>query len=57
MIDDVIGLTEEPAPFSKAFGDVRGELERAVSGYRDAVVDGEYPGAEHSHVEDDLDLD
>ncbi|MDZ7702440.1 MAG: 3-methyl-2-oxobutanoate hydroxymethyltransferase [Halobacteriales archaeon] len=57
VIDDVIGLTEEPAPFSKAFGDVRGELERAVSGYRDAVVDGEYPGPEHAHVEDDLDLD
>ncbi len=57
VIDDVIGLSEDPAPFSKAFGDVRGEMERAVAGFRDAVRDGEYPGPEHSHVEDDLDLD
>lgn len=57
VIDDVIGLTEEPAPFSKRFGNVKGEIARAVAGYRDAVLDGEYPGPEHSHVADELDLD
>jgi 3-methyl-2-oxobutanoate hydroxymethyltransferase len=56
VIDDVIGLTADPAPFSKPFGDVRGEMERAVAAYRDAVVEGAYPGSDHSHVESDLDL-
>ena len=57
VIDDVLGLTERLAPFAKAFGDVRGEMERAVAAYRDAVRNGEFPGEEHSYVEEDLDLD
>ena len=57
VIDDVIGLSAEPAPFAERFGDVRGEMERAVAGFRDAVLAGEYPGEEHSHVEASLDLD
>lgn len=54
-VDEVIGLTEGVAPFSDSFGDVRGEMERAVEGYLDAVESGEFPAAEHSYVEEELD--
>lgn len=57
VIDDVIGLSTDAAPFAAAFGDVRGEIERAVAGFRDAVLAGDYPGEEHAHVEADLDLE
>jgi 3-methyl-2-oxobutanoate hydroxymethyltransferase len=56
-VDEVIGLTEGVAPFSKAFGDVRGEMERAIEGYVDEVESGDFPAAEHSHVAEDLDTD
>jgi 3-methyl-2-oxobutanoate hydroxymethyltransferase len=55
VVNDVVGLSESAAPFSKQFGDVRGEMERAVGAYRDAVESGEYPAEEHSHVADELD--
>ena len=54
VIDDVIGLSERTAPFSRTFGDVRAEMERAVDGYVDAVESGEFPGEEHSHVEPEI---
>lgn len=53
-VDEVIGLTEDTAPFSKQFGDVRGEMESAVADYLDAVEGGEFPAEEHSYVEDEL---
>jgi 3-methyl-2-oxobutanoate hydroxymethyltransferase len=56
-VDEVIGLSEGVAPFSKRFGDVRGEMERAIEGYVDGVESGEFPGEEHSHVAEDLDTD
>ncbi len=54
-VDEVVGLTEDTAPFSRQFGDVRGEMERAVEGYLDAVEAGEFPADEHSYVADELD--
>jgi 3-methyl-2-oxobutanoate hydroxymethyltransferase len=54
-VDEVIGLSESVAPFSKAFGDVRGEMENALADYVDAVESGEFPGEEHSHYETQLD--
>ncbi|QSG09542.1 3-methyl-2-oxobutanoate hydroxymethyltransferase [Halapricum desulfuricans] len=54
-VDEVIGLSESVAPFSKAFGDVRGEMRSAVEDYVDAVRSGAFPDDEHSHYEDDLD--
>lgn len=57
VIDDVIGLSERPAPFAKHWGDVRGEIERAVEGFRDEVHAGTYPGPEHTHVQNGLDLE
>jgi 3-methyl-2-oxobutanoate hydroxymethyltransferase len=55
VINDILGLSERTPPFSKQFGDVKGEMERAVGDYKDAVESGEFPADEHSHVEDDLD--
>jgi len=54
-VDEVIGLSEGAAPFSKQFGDVRGEMEAAVADYVAAVESGAFPAEEHSYVEDDLD--
>jgi len=53
-IDEVIGLSERVAPFSKRFGNVRAEMEAAVEGYVDAVESNEFPDEEHSYVEDEL---
>jgi len=54
-VDEVVGLTEGVAPFSKAFGDVREEMRSAIAAYADAVERGGFPAAEHSHDESDLD--
>ena len=55
VIDEVIGLSEGTAPFSKAFGDVRSEMREAIESYAGAVEDGEFPASEHSHYEEELD--
>ncbi|WP_049970148.1 3-methyl-2-oxobutanoate hydroxymethyltransferase [Haladaptatus cibarius] len=55
VITDAVGLGDWSPSFSKQFGDVRGEMERAVSAYRDEVESGEFPADEHSHVEENLD--
>jgi 3-methyl-2-oxobutanoate hydroxymethyltransferase len=55
VVDEVIGLSERTAPFSKRFGDVRGEMKDAIEAYADAVESGAFPADEHSYHEDDLD--
>jgi 3-methyl-2-oxobutanoate hydroxymethyltransferase len=55
VIDEVVGRSEGTAPFSKKWGDVRGEMQRAVAGYRDDVESEAFPAEEHSHYEADLD--
>jgi 3-methyl-2-oxobutanoate hydroxymethyltransferase len=55
VITDVIGLSDYVPPFAKTFGDVRSEMVSAVDAFKRAVEGGEFPGAEHSHVEDELD--
>jgi 3-methyl-2-oxobutanoate hydroxymethyltransferase len=57
VLTDVLGLSDRLPPFAEQFGDVAGEMERAVTAYRDAVEDGEFPGPEHAADVDDLDLD
>ncbi|NLV10383.1 3-methyl-2-oxobutanoate hydroxymethyltransferase [Halomicrobium sp. HM KBTZ05] len=54
-VDEVIGLSEDVAPFSKRFGNVREEMASAIEGYVDAVEDGTFPAEEHSYVEEELD--
>ncbi|WP_049997277.1 3-methyl-2-oxobutanoate hydroxymethyltransferase [Halococcus sediminicola] len=55
VANDVLGLGERIPPFAASFGDVRGEMERAISDYVGAVENDEFPADEHSHVEADLD--
>ena len=55
VVDEVIGLAEDTAPFSRSFGDVRGEMADAIEGYVGAVERGEFPAEEHSHYEDEID--
>ncbi|MFC6835391.1 3-methyl-2-oxobutanoate hydroxymethyltransferase [Halomarina ordinaria] len=55
VFHDAVGLSEWVPPFATRFGDVRGEMERAVDDYVTAVEDGTFPAPEHSHVEEDLD--
>jgi 3-methyl-2-oxobutanoate hydroxymethyltransferase len=57
VFTDAVGLTGQPPPFAEAFGDVRGEMADAVAAYREAITSGEFPGADHSYVEEGLDLD
>ena len=57
VVTDAVGLSPSIPPFAQNFGDVRGEMERAVAAYRDAVRSGEFPAEEHSHVVEDLDLE
>ncbi|MFW5937418.1 MAG: 3-methyl-2-oxobutanoate hydroxymethyltransferase [Halanaeroarchaeum sp.] len=54
VLTDVFGLSERSPPFSKQFGDVRTEMESAVTAYRDAVESGTFPADEHSHTESDV---
>ncbi|MHC3437054.1 3-methyl-2-oxobutanoate hydroxymethyltransferase [Natrialbaceae archaeon A-gly3] len=55
VFDDAVGLSEWTPSFSEQFGDVRGEMEKAVDDYVSAVESGEFPTEEHSHEESDLD--
>ncbi len=55
VVDEVVGRSEGTAPFSKSWGDVRGEMQRAVEGFAADVESGAFPGEEHSYYEDGLD--
>ena len=57
VVTDALGLSPSIPPFAERFGDVRGEMERAVAAYRDAVLSGEFPTEEHSRDAEDLDLE
>ncbi|MFC7223264.1 3-methyl-2-oxobutanoate hydroxymethyltransferase [Halalkalicoccus sp. GCM10025322] len=54
VITDVVGLGEWSPPFSRQFGDVRSEIERAVTAYREAVESGEFPAEEHAEVVEEI---
>ena len=55
VLNDVFGMSDRTPPFSEQFGDVKGEMEDAVEGYRKAVESGEFPAEEHSYDEDAID--
>ncbi len=55
VVNDVLGLGERLPPFAEAFGDVRSEMQSAMSSYVEAVSEGEFPAEKHSHVESELD--
>lgn len=55
VITDVLGLSDRLPPFAEAFGDVKSEMESALSEYKNAVENGEFPDEAHAHSDDDLD--
>ncbi|MFP8958796.1 3-methyl-2-oxobutanoate hydroxymethyltransferase [Natrialbaceae archaeon A-CW3] len=55
VFHDVVGLSEWSPSFSKQFGDVKAAMESAVDEYVSDVVDGTFPGDEHSYEQSDLD--
>jgi 3-methyl-2-oxobutanoate hydroxymethyltransferase len=57
VLHDAVGLSERAPPFARAFGDVSGEITDAVERYVAAVEDGGFPAPEHSHAEENLDVD
>lgn len=54
VVTDILGLSDRSPPFSEQFGDVRSEMETAISDYKAAVESEAFPAEEHSHVEDDV---
>ncbi|EMA41097.1 3-methyl-2-oxobutanoate hydroxymethyltransferase [Halococcus hamelinensis] len=55
VVNDVLGLSDRLPPFAEAFGDVKSEMDSALSAYVEAVETGAFPAEKHSHVEADLD--
>jgi len=50
VLHDLLGLSfGKPAKFVKQYADLRGEIERAVTEFREEVEGGAYPGPEHSY--------
>ena len=57
VFHDAVGLSDWVPPFAEEFGDVAGEMARAVGAYRDAVREGEFPTDDHAAAADDLEFD
>ncbi|AGB16369.1 3-methyl-2-oxobutanoate hydroxymethyltransferase [Halovivax ruber XH-70] len=55
VFHDAVGMSEWSPSFAKQFGDVKGEMESAVSDYVEAVESESFPAEEHSHEQADLD--
>lgn len=49
VINDLLGLTEKPPKFAKAYVDVRGAMQKAIAGYKADVEGGTFPGPEHCY--------
>lgn len=47
VIDDVIGLTEKPPRFAKAYADAAASIEQAAKAYAQEVKSGAFPDAAH----------
>lgn len=55
VFHDIVGLSERSPPFAKQYGNVREEMEKAMSAYAEEVRSGDFPGDEHSHEAAGLD--
>ena len=50
MLNDLLGITSGYVPkFVKAYADLKAEITRAVTRYRDEVRDGVFPDKEHGY--------
>ena len=54
VVTDATGMSDWTPPFAEAFGNAREEMASAITAYADAVENGEFPTAEHSHVAEEL---
>lgn len=54
IITDVLGIGDWVPPFAKQYADVQSEMEKGVAGYREEVVEGEYPAEDH-YTEESID--
>jgi len=55
VITDVLGLTDWSPPFAKQYGNLKSEMEDAITQYREDVENRDFPAEEHSHTEEELD--
>ncbi|QDX41640.1 3-methyl-2-oxobutanoate hydroxymethyltransferase [Salarchaeum sp. JOR-1] len=55
VVTDVLGMTDWSPPFAKQYGDLKAEMESAITEYKRDVENGDFPASEHSHAADDLD--
>lgn len=49
VINDLLGLTEKPPKFVKAYADLRGLMQKALASYKAEVEGGQFPGPEHGY--------
>jgi len=49
VINDLLGLTEEPPKLAKAYADLRGVITQAVEAFQDEVATGAFPDEDHSY--------
>lgn len=49
VVNDLLGLTENPPKFVKKYADLRGAMQQAFAAYRAEVEQGAYPGPEHGY--------
>ncbi len=49
VVNDVLGLTERPPKFAKAYANLREEIARAAAAFREEVAAGTFPDEEHSY--------
>jgi 3-methyl-2-oxobutanoate hydroxymethyltransferase len=55
VLHDVLGLGEKRPRFAKSFADLSGTIVQAVNAYRGEVVEGKFPGDEHSfHMDESV---
>lgn len=50
VLDDMLGLTGRVPKFVKAYGDLAGEVRKAISAYAEEVRDRRFPGPEHVYA-------
>ncbi len=49
VIHDLLGITDRPPKFAKAYADLRAETERAARAFAREVAEGTFPDEEHSY--------
>ncbi|MCZ7591587.1 MAG: 3-methyl-2-oxobutanoate hydroxymethyltransferase [Kiritimatiellae bacterium] len=49
VVNDLLGLTERPPKFAKKYADLRSELQRSFSSFKEEVESGTFPAPEHEY--------